>query len=107
MRLSTLVRHLDEEELRPYVGRYSRPYAEIELGILGGKLVGQLTYKGGFPDKDSPPEPPPPISIAICEKDYPIVVDGPAKGDTAEILRKPYGSIGWLWAEGRIHAREG
>lgn len=94
-----------EEELLPYVGRYSRPYAEIELGILGGKLVGQLTYKGGFPDKDSPPEPPP-MSIGLLEKDCLVVLDGPAKGDTAEIVRNPDDSVGWLRAESRLHARQ-
>ncbi len=96
-----------EEELTPYVGRYSRPFADIQLGILGGKLVGQMTYKGSFPTKDSPPPPaPPPMSLALCEKDRLLVLDGPFKDVKAEIVRKPNGSIGWLRASGRIHARE-
>jgi CubicO group peptidase (beta-lactamase class C family) len=95
------------EELTQYVGRYSRPFAEIELGILGGKLVGQIMPKGSFPDKDSPPEPaPPPMSLALCEKDRLLVLDGPASGDTAEVVRKPDGSIGWLRESGRLHVRQ-
>ena len=96
-----------EAELRLYVGRYSRPFADIELGMLGGRLVGQLTWKGGFPSQDTPPPPPPPpMSVALCEKDRLLVMDGPFKDATAEIVRKPDGSIGWLRASGRIHVRK-
>jgi CubicO group peptidase (beta-lactamase class C family) len=95
-----------EEELAPYVGRYSRPFADIELGMLGGRLVGQVMYKGRFPDKDSPlPPVPPPMSLALCEKDALLVLDGPSKGEKVEIVRKPDGSIGWLRAGGRVHPR--
>ncbi|MGA9351012.1 MAG: serine hydrolase domain-containing protein [Anaerolineae bacterium] len=96
-----------EEQLAAYVGRYSRPFADIELGILGGRLVGQMIYKGSFPTKDLPPPPaPPPMSLALCEKDRLLVLDGPFKRAKAEIVRKPDGSIGWLRASGRIHVRE-
>ena len=95
-----------EEELRAYTGRYSRPFADIELGILGGRLVGQLAYKAGFPAKDSPPPPPPPpMTLAPCEKDRLLALDGPFKDGTAEVIRQPDGSIGWLRL-GRIHRRE-
>ncbi len=47
-----------EADLAHYVGRYSRPFAEIELGILAGTLVGQLTNKKGFPNENVPPSPP-------------------------------------------------
>lgn len=97
-----------EEELTPYVGRYSRPFMSIELGLLGGKLVGQMTYKRGFPAKDSPPPPaPPPASLVLCEKDRLLVMDGPLKDAKADVVRKPDGTIGWLRVGGRIHAREG
>ncbi len=97
-----------EEELTPYVGRYSRPFADIELGMLGGKLVAQITYKGSFPTEDSlPPPDPPPMSLALCEKDRLLVLDGPFKRGKAEIVRKPDGSIGWLRAGLRLHVREG
>jgi len=94
-----------EEELAPYIGRYARPFAEIELGLLGGRLVGQVTPKGGFPAKDSPPPPtPPPMSLALCEKDRLLVLDGPYKDMRPEIVRRPDGSIGWLRL-GCIHKR--
>ena len=96
-----------EEHMASYVGRYSRPFADIELGILGGRLVAQMTYKGSFPTKDlPPPPPPPPMSLALCEKDRLLVMDGPFKNGKAEIVRRSDGSIGWLRASGRIHVRE-
>ena len=89
------------------MGRYSRPFADIELGILGGKLVGQVTYKGSFPTRDTPPPPaPPPMTLALCEKDCLLVMDGPLKDTRAEIVRRPDGSIGWLRAGLRLHVRE-
>jgi hypothetical protein len=95
------------EELSQYVGCYVRPFAEIELGILGRKLVGQLTYKGGFPTSETPPQPaPPPMSLTLCEKDRLLVLDGGMKGSTAEVVRRPDGSIGWLRMGGRVHARK-
>ncbi len=93
------------EELAPYVGRYARPFAEVELGILGGRLVAQLTYKQGFPTKDAPPPPPPPpMAIALYEPDHLIVLDGPYKDMQGDIVRKADGSIGWL-RMGRIHPK--
>lgn len=94
------------QELAAYVGRYCGS-SDIELGILGGKLVGQLTYKGGFPSKDTPPPPPPPpLSLTLCEKDRLLVLDGPLRNAQADVIRKPDGSIGWLRIGGRIHVRE-
>jgi hypothetical protein len=78
------------------------------LGILGGRLVGQLIFRVHFPTEDSPSPPPPaPASLGVCEKDRLLVLDGEAKGDKMDILRKPDGSIGWLRAGGRIHVRQG
>lgn len=96
-----------EEELVAYVGRYSRPFAEMELGLLGGKLVAQITYKGGFPTKDTPPPPPPPpASLAMCEQDRLLVLNGPFKDAKADIIRQADDSIGWIRVGGRIHRRE-
>jgi CubicO group peptidase (beta-lactamase class C family) len=98
---------VSEEDLIPYVGRYSRPFADVELGMLGGRLVGQIKHKGGFPTKDTPPPPdPPPMSVVPCEKDRLLVLDGPNQDSTADVIRKPDGSIGWLRASGRVHVRE-
>jgi CubicO group peptidase (beta-lactamase class C family) len=96
-----------EEELAQYVGYYSNPFTDIELGMLGGRLVGQMTYKKGFPSQDSRPPPQPlPVPLALCEKDRLLMVDGPFKGELADIVRKPDGSIGWLRVMGRIRVRE-
>lgn len=46
------------------------------------------------------------MSIGLLEKDCLVVLDGPAKGDTAEIVRNPDDSVGWLRAESRLHARQ-
>lgn len=96
-----------EEELVPYVGCYSRPFADIEVGMLGGKLVAQMTYKGSFPTKDLPPLPsPPPMTLALCGQDRLLVMDGPMKDAMGDILRNPDGSIGWLRFSTRLHVRE-
>ena len=89
------------------MGRYRRPFADIELGLLGGRLIGQITYKGGFPDKDTPPPPPPPpMALTLCESDRLLILDGPAQGQTVDVVRKSDGTIGWLRASSRIHVRE-
>ena len=78
-----------------HTGHYSRPFADIELGMLAGKLVGQWKIKGSFSTKDAPPAPAlPPMSLALCEKDRLLVLDGPAEGGRGEAIRKPDGSIG-------------
>jgi len=96
-----------EGELKPYVGHYSRPYSDADLYMQDGQLLIQMTPKGGFPAKDSPPSPaPPPMVCALCEKDRLLVLDGPFKDSKAEIVRRPDGSIGWLRMSRRIHRRE-
>jgi len=96
-----------EEELAASVGRYRNPFTDIELGLLSGKLVAQMVYKRGFPAQDSPPAPPPPpMSLALCEKDRLLILNGPYKDGTADIVRKPDGSVGWLRVGGRISSRQ-
>lgn len=95
-----------EDELAAYAGRYSNPHNDVELALLCGRLVGQVVQKRGFPTQDSPPPPPPPpASLALCEVDRLLVLDGPAKNETADVVRRPDGSIGWLRFGGRIHRR--
>jgi CubicO group peptidase (beta-lactamase class C family) len=91
------------EDLAAYAGLYSRPAADVELGLLGGRLIAQLIFRIHFPTEDSPPPPPP---RPACEKDRLFALDGEAKGEKADILRKPDGSIGWLRSGGRIHVRQ-
>jgi CubicO group peptidase (beta-lactamase class C family) len=95
------------EELVQYVGRYEGYFDDLELGLLAGKLVGQMTYKRSFPNEETPPSPtPPPASVARCEEDRLLVTDGPAKDTLGDVIRKPDGSIGWLRFGGRLHARK-
>jgi len=98
-----------EEELAQYVGRYRRPSCDIELGMAGGRLIGQVTpKKGSTPTKDSPPGPAwPPFPFILCEKDRFMLPAARFGGiPTGDIVRKSDGSIGWLRAGGRIHVRE-
>ena len=84
-------------DLQPFAGVYDRPFANIELGILGGRLIGQLAYKKGFPDQNTPPPPPPPpMTFMPVGRDHLIVTDGPMAKSEAHLIRRADGSIGWL-----------
>ncbi|MCB9418704.1 MAG: beta-lactamase family protein [Ardenticatenaceae bacterium] len=84
-------------DLQPYVGVYDRSFANVELGIIGGRLIGQLAYKKGFPDeKTPPPPPPPPATLMPVGQDHFIITDGPMTKSEAHFLRRPDNSIGWL-----------
>jgi CubicO group peptidase (beta-lactamase class C family) len=97
----------EKGELAQYAGHYRGYYDDLDLGVLGGKLVGQVTYKRGFPNEDVPPPPaPPPMSVALCAKDQLLVLDGPDKDTLGDAIRRPDGSIGWLRFSGRLHERE-
>jgi hypothetical protein len=77
------------------------------LGLLAGKLVGQVIYKQGFPSQDVPPAPPPPpMTLALTGEDRLIVTDGPFEDTQVQILRRPDGQIGWLRFGSRIHVRQ-
>ncbi|HSR53156.1 MAG TPA: serine hydrolase domain-containing protein [Acidobacteriota bacterium] len=96
----------DPEQLRQYVGRYARPFAEVELTLEVGKLQARLIPKRGFPDQDAPvPPPSPPFSVGLYRQDGLIVLEGPREGSAADIVRLEDGSIGWLRFGGRIHRR--
>ena len=45
------------------------------------------------------------MSLALCEKDRLLVMDGPYKDSKMDILRKADGTIGWL-RMGRLHVRQ-
>jgi hypothetical protein len=95
-----------EDELAAYTGFYTRPFADVELGMLCGRLVGQMVIKRGFPSQDMPPPPPPPpSSLALCGTDRLLVTHGPGAGSRIDVIRKSDGTIGWL-RMGRIYRRE-
>ncbi len=96
------------DELAAFAGFYRRPFADLELGMLGGRLIGQVTTKQSFPTPDSPPPPPtPPFTLARCEEDRLLVMDGPFADTTADVIRNDDGTIGWIRVSGRIHVRDG
>ena len=95
-----------QEVLEECIGRYSRPYADLALTLEGGQLTGQVTYKQGFPNRDTPPPPPPPpITFAFYEADRVIAVDEKFDGARGEFFRKPDGSLGWLRLGGRLYQK--
>lgn len=96
------------DELAAFSGLYRRPFADLELGMLGARLIGQITTKQSFPTQDAPlPPPTPPFTVARCEEGRLLVMDGPYADTTANVIRNDNGTIGWIRFGGRIHAREG
>mgnify|MGYP006959139684 CR=1 FL=1 len=82
-----------------------RPTSLVELRRGDGRLELVITPKGGFPKKDSPPQPaPPPLAVAFYERDRLYGIDDPGE---AEFLRAPDGSIAWFRVGGRVMARTG
>jgi CubicO group peptidase (beta-lactamase class C family) len=93
-------------ELEEYVGRYTAALTEYELTAEDGALVANMTYKGGFPKRDSPPLPSPPaMTVAFYGDDLVFVPEGRFKGAKGRFLRGPDGRIAWLRMGSRLHAR--
>jgi CubicO group peptidase (beta-lactamase class C family) len=93
-----------EVDADEHLGTYSSPLVEVELTRADGKLVLTMTNKGGFPKRDSPPQPsPPPMIVAFYEPDRLFVVEGPKS--EAEFLRGDDGSIAWFRIGGRTMSR--
>ena len=96
------------QELGELAGHYRGYDGDVALGLLAGKLVGQRTFKRGFPNESVPPPPtPPPMSLDLCDEDRLVLLDGDLKDATADVLRRASGSIGWLRFGGRLHERQG
>jgi CubicO group peptidase (beta-lactamase class C family) len=94
-------------ELAEYVGKYSRPFADVNVTAAGGRLMIQMALKQGFPTPDSPvPPPPPAIPYAFYAKDRLIVTAGPLKGARAEFLRRQDGTIGWIRLRDRVARKQ-
>ena len=102
----TKPRKTTPKQLEPYVGRYTRPFADIKFTLKKGMLSGTTKFKKGFPsEKSSPPPSPPPANCTLSKKDCLIVADGPSKGAQMEIVRKPDNTVGWLRMGLRIFKR--
>jgi hypothetical protein len=46
------------------------------------------------------------MSLALCEGERLLVMDGPARDTRVDVIRKPDGTVGWMRAGGRLHVRE-
>jgi CubicO group peptidase (beta-lactamase class C family) len=89
-----------------YIGVYQRPFARVEIGKIGERLVGIITNLQGFPSQDIPPEvSPPPMTLEALSEDSLMVCDGPQKGSTWEVLRTHEGKVHWLRIGARIHPK--
>ncbi|MBN2499665.1 MAG: beta-lactamase family protein [Anaerolineales bacterium] len=95
------------EDLKQFAGFYTRPFADFEVGLLNGCLVGQLVYRAGFPAQDSPaPPPPPPASLDLCAEDRLLVLDGPMKDAVIDVLRADDGAVKYLRIGLRVYKRK-
>lgn len=85
-----------EEDRQQFVGMYSRPLIDFEIGMVGNKLVGIVTQKQAFPSEKAPFDPPqPPMSLVLSDSGL-LIQDGVWKGGVIDILRRNDGSVGWL-----------
>lgn len=97
---------VEESVLSELVGRYGRPFADVEIRLQDGQLVAQTTYKMGSPTADYPPPPaPPPVKLIPCADDRLVMLDGPNPGTTIDVVRTEERAIGWLRIGSRIHQR--
>jgi hypothetical protein len=87
-----------------YLGTYISKLFDVELKREDGRLILVATNKGGFPHKDSPPQPSPsPATVSFYRPDRLFVTEGlPGEMD---FVRAPDGSIAWFRVGGRIMAR--
>jgi CubicO group peptidase (beta-lactamase class C family) len=100
-------RSLTEAEKAAVIGRYEIASTEIALRAEGDAIICQITDRGGFPKKDSPPPAvqPPPMTLRFYEGDglYFDIADGPAKGGLGQVILDAHGHVEWLRLGGRIH----
>ena len=95
---------LSAEAMREYEGTYEAQMTRLDLYQSEGKMMLQVTPKGGFPDVDSPPPPPPPpVRMAFIGPDLAMALDEPLNNLKAEFLRED-GRIVWLRTS-RLHRR--
>jgi hypothetical protein len=92
-------------DLSPYLGDYEAALDRLTIYLQDGELMAQMTPKGGFPDKHSPPGPtPPPSRLAFYADDRVVALDPPMIHTRAEFLRDEAGDIVWLRTS-RLHRK--
>lgn len=93
-------------ELEAVVGRYKRPFQDLDLTIENGLLHLGVTFKQSFPNPDTPVLPPlPPAPLEMLAPDCFRIVEGPMKHQLVSVIRQDDGAIGWIRYGGRIHRK--
>jgi CubicO group peptidase (beta-lactamase class C family) len=99
----------DPVELGPldeYGGTYEMPLTRLTLTPQDGRLHVLVETLGGFPTKDTPPQPSPPPAVAFFyAPDRWLIDEGPLKGSRGHFIRAADGSIAWLRSGGRLFRR--
>ena len=99
---------LSPDAITEYIGHYSAQLSDIEVSTVDRNLQLQIIPTGGFPDKDTPADPPPPpITGALFAQDRLIITAGASRDSLGEFIRDDNGVIAWLRFGGRIHKRQG
>lgn len=94
---------IDAAGLAVYAGRYANAFTEMEVGVLGGRLIAQYVPKGGFPTRETPPAPaPPPMTLGVIAADRLLVLDGGLRDTKIDVVHLPDGTIGWLRMGSRL-----
>jgi CubicO group peptidase (beta-lactamase class C family) len=92
--------------LDDYAGTYEMPLARLTLTARKEHLHVVLEMLGGFPTKDSPPQPsPPPADAFFYAPDRWLIDDGALRGSRGHFIRGDDGSIAWLRSGGRLYRR--
>ena len=86
-----------QPELKPYVGRYTRPTNAIDVRIEDGRLVVQDLPNGG--------DPRPVMPIAFFGPDRAVITDGNDRGQSIEFIRDASGVVKWIRVVGRVAVR--
>lgn len=86
-----------------YAGVYQAVLARLEVSVeTTGLVVTDTTPGRQFAEQRHQPIPLPPARLAFTGADTTAVLSGPRRGERAEFLRGPDGTIEWMRWDGRI-----
>jgi CubicO group peptidase (beta-lactamase class C family) len=92
-----------QPELRPYVGRYSRPFADVIVSAENGVMLAQVIRKRDGPGGRAGTGPK--VPHAFFAKDNAIATaarSGPQSGPRIQFLRDDNGEVAWVRVGNRI-----
>lgn len=91
---------LPHEQLASYVGQYALAFTKLDLSLVDGELVMQIT------EQDTPQSPAQVTRLAFLSEDRVIALDPPFRDVQGTFLRNPDGRIAWFRFFWRIHQRQ-